>query len=139
MAAAVRFDNYHHDLGKGVHDFSSHVLKLALLNSAPDKAADAGLADLSEITAGNGYAAGGMTCDTVTWTTAAGVPTLDIADETLVASGGSIGPFRYVALYNDTSTGDRLICYWDLGADQTILDGADRNFTIDTSGLWSLQ
>jgi hypothetical protein len=47
------------------------------------------------------------------------------------ASGGSIGPFRYVILFNDTPTSpaDPLIGYWDIGTNVTITTG--NTFTAD--------
>ena len=56
---------------------------------------------------------------------------------TWTASGGSIGPFRYSVIYNDTATNDELIGYIDYGYSVTVASG--QTFTIDfdqTSGLY---
>ena len=52
-------------------------------------------------------------------------------DVVFTASGGSIGPFRYVVLYNDTPTSplDPLIAYWDYASSITLLTG--ETFTVD--------
>jgi hypothetical protein len=52
-------------------------------------------------------------------------------DVVFTASGGSIGPFRYVIIYNDTPTSpaDPLVCYYDYGSSITLLDG--ETFTVD--------
>ena len=141
MATYQKFQDYAEQLNKGVHNWSTHTFKARLLNSAPDPALDAVVADLpAEIAAGNGYTAGGMGLDTVTLSESGGTAKVTIADEVLTASGGSIGPFRYIVFYNDTPTSpaDPLVCYYDYGSRLTLAD--TETFTIDfdaTNGLWT--
>lgn len=140
MAAYNKHQDYVEQLNKGVHNWSSHTIKALLTNVAP-VAANSVKADLTEISAGNGYSAGGMTLDSVTLTEASGTAKVTIADEVLTATGGSIGPFRYVDIYNDTpsSPADPLICWYDYGSGLTLADGD--TFTLDfdaTNGLWQL-
>tara|TARA_R110000824_G_scaffold397916_1_gene601223 strand:+ start:222 stop:659 length:438 start_codon:yes stop_codon:yes gene_type:complete len=66
-------------------------------------------------------------------TQTSGVYKLVLSDITLTASGGSIAPFRYVYLYDDTVTvpADPLIGYYDYGSSLTLNDGD--SFTVDFS------
>jgi hypothetical protein len=137
MAAYNKYQDFVEQLIEGVHDFDLHVFKVALSNTAPD-ASDAGLADASEIVAGNGYSAGG-TATTISTSEAAGTAKVVGTDVTFTASGGSIGPFRYAILYNDTAVGDPLIAYWDYGTNLTLTSG--NSFTVDfdaTNGIFTL-
>lgn len=140
MATYNKIQDYTEQLNKGIHIWSSHTFKAGLTNSAP-VATNTIYANLTEITAGNGYSAGGMTLDTVTLSETTGTAKVTIADEVLTASGGSIGPYRYLAIYNDTATSpaDALVCWYDYGSSITQLTG--ETFTIDfdaTNGLWQL-
>lgn len=124
MSAAQVFDCFYLDLGKGVHDFSTDQLKIALCDVAPDLAADVGLADLTEIS----YTyASSLNVTTTSWSQASGVAKLVCQDLLVDASGGPVGPFRYVVLYNDTSAGKSLIAMWDKGSEVTISDGTNSN------------
>lgn len=141
MAAYNKFQDYAEQLNKAVHNWSTHTFKAALTNTSPNNGQTV-FADITEIAAGNGYSAGGMTLDSVTLTESGGEAKVTIADEVLTASGGSIGPFRYVVIYNDTPSSpvDPLVCWFDYGASITLLD--TETFTLDfsaTAGLWTLQ
>lgn len=128
------------DVLKGVFNFSSDSLKASLHNTAPVNT-NTVFANLTEITAQNGYTAGGQTLDSETLSETSGTAKLTIADEVFTASGGTFGPFRYVNIYDDTPTSpaDPLICFFDYGSAISLLD--TETFTIDadaTNGLFQL-
>jgi hypothetical protein len=87
-------------------------------------------ADITEIAGGNGYTAGGH--DTLNLTSRAGAVTSIVGtDVVITAAGGTIGPFRYAILLNDTPTSpaDPLVGYWDYGSSITLQSG--ESFTVD--------
>lgn len=131
MASYVKFDAFVEHLAEGVHDLESDTLKVALSNSAPTASTDDTFSDISEISAGNGYTAGGTATTVSSSAQSSGTYKLVITDVTFTASGGSIGPFQYVILYNDTpsSPADPLIAYWDNGSAVTLSNG--ESFTAD--------
>jgi hypothetical protein len=142
MAAFNKIQDYVEQLAKAVHNWTTHTFKAPLTNTAPT-ATQTGwnTTDHPAPAAANGYTAGGATLDTVTLTEASGTAKVTIADEVYTAAGGSIGPFRYVPIYNDsaTSPADALVCWYDYGSSITLLD--TETFTIDfdaTNGLWQM-
>jgi hypothetical protein len=132
MAAFNKFNVFTTDLTNGKHDFSSATFKVMLTNTAP-VATNAVKADLTDISAGNGYTAGG-TATTISKSNASGTETVKGTNVVFTASGGSIGPFRYAALYNDTQAtpAKPLVCWWDYGSAVTLASG--ETFTVDTNG-----
>jgi hypothetical protein len=129
VASYVKYQVFVEDVAEKVHNLGSDTLKIALTNAAPNVSTHAGLADITEIAAGNGYTAGGTQSTISSSEQSAGTYKLTLADVVFTASGGSIATFRYAVLYNDTSTGDRLIAYWDYGSSITVLVG--ETFTWD--------
>lgn len=133
MAAFNRFNIFSEDLAEQVHNLDTDLLKVYLSNTAPDAALDAVKADLAEITAENGYPAGGVDVQNATARVGAQT-TIDAVDVVITASGGTIGPFQYAVLYNDTPTGpvDPLIAWWDNGSPITLQDA--ESLTINFNG-----
>lgn len=132
-SSLTKFQDFVEQLGKGVHNFSSHTFKIALTNSAPS-ATNTVLSDITQISASGGYTAGaggGYALSGVTWAETSGTAKLTITDLVITASGGSVGPFRYAVLYNDsaTSPADALIGYYDYGSALTLAD--TETLTID--------
>lgn len=115
MATYNKFNQFTKDLVDGVHDFDAHTFKVMLTNTAP-VATNTVKADLTEISAGSGYTAGG-TATTITTSTSSGTAKVTGTD-VVFTSSGTIGPFRYAVLYNDTpsSPAKPLIGWWDYGS-----------------------
>jgi hypothetical protein len=135
VATWTKFQAFVEHEAEKVHNLGSDTLKVMLLNTAPDAAADAVKADLpAEISAGNGYTAGGTAVTVTTSAQAAGTYTLAANQVVFTAAGGSIGPFRYVVLYNDTPTSpaDPLIMYTDHGSSITLTAG--QTYTVRFGG-----
>ena len=93
----------------GQFNFAADTFKCAFSNTLPDVAAHQVLADITEIAAGNGYPAGGLTLDTVTVTRTAEVTRVFIDDEPFTPVGGPVGPIRYFVVYNDTPVDKPLV------------------------------
>lgn len=139
MATVVIFDDFILQLGEKTHDLSSDTFKLALTNSAPTADTGDELADITQIANGNGYTTGGTALSSVVWEetgAGTGIWRFVSADVVFTASGGSIGPFRYGVLYNDTSTGDKLIGYIDYGTNVTVTDGNTFTFDVNAASGW---
>ena len=130
MASYVKFQPFVENVAEKVHNLGSDTLKVALSNTAPN-ATDATFSQITEISAGNGYTAGGTAASISSSTQSSGTYKLTLADVVFTASGGTIGAFRYVILYNDTPTSpaDPLIAYWDYGSSITLNSG--ETFTAD--------
>lgn len=110
-----------------IHNFGSDSLKILLSNTAPS-VANTVKVDWTEIAAGNGYTAGGFAVTVTASSQSGGTYSLTVASSSVTASGGPIGPFRYLCLYNDTATNDEAVAFYDYGVSYTLPDG--QPFTI---------
>lgn len=135
MASFTKLNGFVEHLAEKVHNFGSDQLVVALSNTAPGSegtpptgsTAACILANVTQISYTN------LSSRNVTTTSSSqtsGTYSLVCNDLVLTASG-SVGPFRYVYLYNDTPTSpaDPLITYWDYGSSITLATGA--TFTVD--------
>lgn len=137
MAAFNKIADWVENEGE-VADLNGDTFMVALSNTAPGSEAtpptgdgNGVLANVTQITYTN------LSSRTLTLASSAqvgGTYTLDFNDLVLTASGGSVGPFRYVYIYDDTPTSpaDPLVCYFDYGSSITLLSG--ETFTIQFSG-----
>jgi hypothetical protein len=139
MAAPFQyFNSFTEALAEKVHNLGADTLKVMLTNTEPD-AADAVKTDITEISAGFGYTAGGTATTISSSAQSGGTYKLVITDVTFTAASGEIGPFQWAILYNDTATNDELIGFYDYEAPVTILD--TENFVVDfdpTTGVLQL-
>lgn len=130
MAAFNKFHCFVEDLAEKKHNLGSDQLVVALCAAAnAPVATNTVLANLTQASYTN--------CSTRNITTVSSAQTsgtykLTLTDLTLTASGGSVGPFRYVVIYNDTALNDELIGWYDYGADITLL--ATESLLIDFDG-----
>ena len=128
MASFVKIHSFVEALAEKKIDLSGAELTIALTNTAHTSTWDE-LVDLTEISYTN--------CSTRVVTVSASSQTtgtykLVLTDLVLTASG-AVGPFRYVYLYDDGSTGDKLIAYWDYGESITLNNNGDK-FTVNFDG-----
>ena len=134
MASYVKFNSFVENIAEKVYNLQSDTLKVALTNSAP-VATNTVLANITEISYTN--------CSARTLTVSAssqssGTYKLVISDLILTASG-TVGPFRYIVVYDDTSTNDELICWFDYGSALTLSNSDTLTLDFDgTNGLLQL-
>jgi len=131
MPQLQKFQDFAEQVLRAKHDFSSHVFKAVLTNTAPAATATV-LADIAQVS-GGAYTAGGYVLDGVTLSETGGTAKVIITDEVITASGGSIGPFRYAVVYNDSAAGKPLVGYVDRGDSITLADGEELKLDFDAA------
>ena len=131
MATFNKFNSFVEALAEKTHNLGSDTLKVVLSNSAPVNT-NTQLSNITQISGVNGYTTGGTAATISSSAQTSGTYKLVLADVVFTASGGSIGPFQYVVLYNDTATNDELIGWYDYGSAVTITNS--NTFTVDFDG-----
>lgn len=137
MAAYVKIQSFVEKLAEKVHNLGADNLTVGLTTNlnAPVNT-DNILTDITEIA----YTFCSTRLLVVTGSIqVGGVYKLTVTDHVLTATGGSIGPFQWVFIYNDTAASKDLIAFFDYGSEITVLDG--ETFTLnfdDAEGLLQL-
>jgi hypothetical protein len=125
------FNPFVDNLAKGKFNFSSDstsTITAVMCNAAnAPVAANGALADLTTIDHTN---LPGRVLEITSSAQTSGVYKLTLADKTLTATG-AVPAFRYVALYDDDSTGDLLIGYYDYGSEITMASGDKFELDLD--------
>ncbi len=126
MASLNKFNIFTEDLAEKVHNLGSDQLRVALTNSAPS-ASDTVLQ--TEISYSNLSGSNPTYITTSTSAQTSGTYKLVLTDLVLTATG-TVGPFRYVELYNHTAS--KIIGWYDRGSALTMANGD--TFTVDFDG-----
>lgn len=112
------------------------ALKVMLTNTLPTSS-NAVKADITEISAANGYSAGGAAASLSSDGQTAGLYKI-ILNNVVFTATGAFGPFRYVVLYDSTS--NNLIAWWDYGSNVTTVNGDTFTVSFDgTNGVLQIQ
>lgn len=127
MAAFNKFFPFAEAVAEKVHNLGSDTLRVALSNTAPSQS-NSQLSQITQIASGSGYTTGGTAASITSSSQTSGVYRLVLGDVVFTATG-SMGPFRYAVLYNDSATNDELIGWWDYGSSITLNNG--ETFTVD--------
>ncbi len=130
MAAFNKINDFVEQLGLAVHNLNTDLCKVALTDTAP-VATDTILSDITQVGSGNGYTTDGEDAQNTWSENPAGTGEMVCVDVVWTASGGTIGPFRYVVFLNDTPSSplNPLIGWWDHGSSVTLAD--TETFTVD--------
>lgn len=145
MATFTKLDGFVEHLAEKVHNLGSDQLVVALSNTAPGSegtppsgsTAACILANVTQVSYTN------LSSRNITTSSSAqtsGTYKLVLTDLVLSATG-SVGPFRYVYIYNDTPTSpaDPLIGYYDYGSSITLANGESLTIDFDgTNGLLTI-
>ena len=134
--ASLIFNRCLEQWAKGTIDFDTDTFKALLVTSSwtPALTTNDELADLSANQAANSST---VTLTGVTWARSGGTTTFDAGDITFLASGGN-AVARYCVIYDDTPSGDPLVCYCLLDttpANITILSGDSVVLQLNASGI----
>ena len=136
MATFNKFNCFVLDLGSKFHALATDTLTIALTDTAP-VATNTLLANITQISYTN---ISSRTVTTTSFLQSSGTAKLVCGDLVLTASG-VVGPFRYVVLYNSSTTAATgpLIGYYDYGSSITL--ATSETFTIDfdqTNGVLTI-
>jgi hypothetical protein len=133
MATYNKFQDFVEQLGKGIHQLHAggHLLKVFLTNEQPlvGDTLKSQIAEISTTYEVNHGAGGGDIQND--YSEAAGIASLTGVNVVFQATGGTVGPFKYTVIYNDSATSplDALVAWHEYpGAAITLQDG--ESFTV---------
>jgi len=131
MATFNKFNSFVEAVAEKVHNLGSDTLEVALTAAAnPPVATNTQLTDLTQIS----YTyCSSRVITTVSSAQTSGTYKLTLQDLVLTATGGSVGPLRYVVIFNQSATNDELIGWYDYGSEITLADTETLTIDFDDS------
>jgi len=136
MAIFNKFQSFVEKVAEKIHNLGADQITVALTNVQPVNTNNV-LTDITQIA----YTFC-STRDIVTTSSAqtGGVYKLTLTDLILTATGGAVGPFRWVVLYNSTAAGNDLIGWYEYGAAAiTLADGEQLTLDFDdANGVFTI-
>ena len=134
MATLTLVNSFVENIAEGAINLGGTGITVALTNTAHTAGWDE-LADLTQVSYAN---LSSRVCTVSSSAQTGGTYKLVLADLVLTATG-TVGPFRYIYLYDDASTGDKLIGYYDRGSSLTMENGDTVTLNFDgTNGVLTL-
>lgn len=127
MASFTKIHSFVENLAEKAIDLSGAELTIALTNTSHEAAFDE-LADLTEIS----YSSCSSRVITVASSSQTSGTYKLVCDDLTLTATGEVGPFQYIYIYDDGSTGDKLVGYYDYGSEVTLASGD--TFKIDFDG-----
>ncbi|MDE2103086.1 MAG: hypothetical protein KGL39_37925 [Patescibacteria group bacterium] len=129
-----KFNSFVAALANKTHNLGSDQLKIALTDAAPS-ASNTQLSNITEIS----YTSLSSRNITTTSSSQTGGVYKLILQNLVMTSSGTVGPFRYVVLYNDSATNKELIGWYDIGVETTLLNTDTLTLNFDgTNGAVSI-
>jgi len=141
MATFVKVNDWVSYLTKGAN-VATDQFALALSNTAPASEASNPTADgngvIANVTQVSYTNCSARALTTTSSNQAGGTLSLVLQDLTLTASGGSVGPFRYVYVFDDTLAGDPLVGLYDYGSSITLNTGETFLYDLSATGQFTV-
>jgi hypothetical protein len=135
MAAFTKFNSFVEALAEKAHNLGSDQLTIAVTSTQPTASSNSVIGDI----VAHGHAnLSSRSVSTSTSAQTSGIYKL-VCNDLVLSASGTVAPFRYVVLYNNTATNDELIGYWDYGS--TVSLANTETFTIDfdqTNGVLTI-
>ena len=130
MASYVKFQSFVEALAEKVHNLGADALTVGMTTNVNAPAnTDTVLADITEIS----YVDCSARVITITASSQTAGTYKLVATDLVLTSSGTVGPFQWVFIYNNTATSDELICYFDYGSEITLANGETLTLDFDAA------
>lgn len=130
MVAATEFYSWIEYIGDAAVAWSGDTFTIFLTNTAPSQT-DSVIGDITEISYTN-LSSRDLTINSASQTS--GTFTAD-CDALVMTASGTVGPFRYIGVYDSTPVDAPLMCFYDYGSSITMASGD--TFTFPAITLWT--